>query len=79
MLFDRDLCLSETCQLICNVNKLTGSYIAQAFIEMYFRKDIVVCSLIRFSKKGSYQKETSQLICNTNNAGFCRKTLLHRL
>ena len=49
------------------------------FIERDFGKDIVVCSWIPFSKKGSYHKETSQLVCNTNSAGFCWKTLLHRL
>ena len=79
MSFVRDLCLPETGQLICSVNELTGFYIVQAFIERYFWKDIVVCSWIPFSKKGSYHEETSQLICNTNSAGFCWKTLLHRL
>ena len=78
MLFDRDLCLREPCQLICNVNELTNSYIVRAFIERYFLKSIVVCSWIPFSKKGSYHKKTSQLICNANSVGFCWKTLLHR-
>ena len=78
-LFDWDLCLRETDQLICNINELTNSYIVRAFIESYFQKNIVVCSWIPFCKKGSYRKETSQLICNTNSVGFCWKTLLHRL
>ena len=71
MLFDRDLCLAETGQLMCDVNELTSSYIVRPFIETYFRKDIVVCSWIPFIKKSSYHKETRQLICNTNSAGFC--------
>ena len=79
ILFGRDFCLTETVWLICNVNGLTGSYIVRAFIERYFRKDSVVCSRIAFSKKGSYHKETSQLICNKDSAGFCWKTLLYRL
>ena len=78
-LFDWDLCLRETDQLICNINELTNSYIVRAFTESYFQKNIVVCSWIPFCKKGSYRKETSQLICNTNSVGFCWKTLLHRL
>ena len=44
MLFGRDLRLTETGLLIDNVNKLTGSYIVRAFIERYFRNDIVICS-----------------------------------
>ena len=64
---------------ICNVNELTRSYIVRAFIERYFRKNIVVCSWIPSSKKDSYHKETSQLIYNTNSVGFCWKALLHRL
>ena len=79
MPFGRDLCLKKTGQLICNINELTRFYIVRAFIERYFRKEIVVFSWIPFSKKGSYHKETSQLICNTNSAGFCWKKLLHRL
>ena len=42
--FGRDLCIADTGQLVCNVNELTGSYIVQAFIGRYFRKDSVVCS-----------------------------------
>ena len=64
---------------ICNVNELTRSYIVRAFIERYFRNNIVVCSWIPSSKKGFYHKETGQLICNTNSVGFCWKALLHRL
>ena len=79
IVFGRDLRLTETGQLICNVNKFTGSYIGRAFIERYFQKDMVVCLWIPFSKTGSYNKETSQLICNTNRVGFYWKTLLHRL
>ena len=43
MLFDRDLCLTEPGQLICNLNELTNSYIVRAFIERYFLESIVVC------------------------------------
>ena len=46
MPFGRDLCLTETGQLICNVNELTGFYIAQDFTERYFWIDIVVFSWI---------------------------------
>ena len=74
MPFGRDLCLTETHQLICNVNELTGFYIARVSIELNFLKDTVVCSWVTFSKKGYYQLDTSQLICNTNSAIFCRKT-----
>ena len=79
MLFGRDLCNAESGNLIYNANELTGSYIVPAFIERYFRKDIVVCSWMPFSKNGSYRKKTSQSICNTNCVGFWWKTLLHRL
>ena len=40
ILFDSDLCLTETGQLICTVNELTNSYIVRAFIERYFRKTL---------------------------------------
>ena len=33
----------ETCALQKSVNELAGFYIVRAFIERYFRKDIVVC------------------------------------
>ena len=47
MLFGRDLCNAESGNLIYNANELTGSYIVPAFIERYFRKDIVVCLWVR--------------------------------
>ena len=43
MPFGRDLCHTETGQLSCNANQLTGFYVARVFIERYFRRDIVVC------------------------------------
>ena len=43
MPFGGDLCPTETGQLICKVNELTGFYIVRVFIERDFLKDIVVC------------------------------------
>ena len=41
--FGRDLCRTETGQLIRDANQLTGFYIVRVFIQRYFRTVVVVC------------------------------------